>query len=221
MQPSVRSPWFLGISGIRCTRSRIDPSTYFPISGLSVSMSISSSVNGSSGGIPSSGMPLLIRARNFSKNLLNLNSRPIDAALSTVRDSTISISVNNCVPSTDTYWHRSSFGWRWLINFSASPPRWLLQSKCETLSLIQLAFSFILLILLLLFCYFRCSGINSFSATRAELLVCCMPISALLFVRTQNCMLVKRRTLFNFATRMLEDKLLSTNCVYMNRGQIL
>lgn len=59
------------------------PSTYFPISGLSVSMSISSSVNGSSGGIPSSGMPLRIRARNFSRNLLSLNSRPFDAALST------------------------------------------------------------------------------------------------------------------------------------------
>lgn len=123
----------LVISGIRCTRPRIDPSTYFPISGLSVSMSISSSVNGSSGGIPSSGIPLRIRTRNFSKNLRNLNSRPIDAALSTVHNSAISINTNK-IASTDTYWLRSSFGWRWLINFSVSPLRWLLQSEDETLS---------------------------------------------------------------------------------------
>ncbi|KYN05684.1 hypothetical protein ALC62_03339 [Cyphomyrmex costatus] len=48
-------------------------------------MSISSRVNGSSGGIPSSVMPLRILVRNFSRNLFSLNSRPLEAALSTVR----------------------------------------------------------------------------------------------------------------------------------------
>ncbi|KYN37644.1 hypothetical protein ALC56_07843 [Trachymyrmex septentrionalis] len=72
-------------SEIRYTRSCIHPMTHFPISGLSVSMSISSRVNGSSGGIPSSAIPLRIRVRNFSRNLFSLNSRPIEAALSTVR----------------------------------------------------------------------------------------------------------------------------------------
>lgn len=71
----------------RLHRSVVD--THFPISGLSVSMSISSSVNGSSGGIPSSGMPLRIRPRNFSRNLRSLNSNPLEAALSTVDSTTI------------------------------------------------------------------------------------------------------------------------------------
>ena len=70
----------------RCTRSRLNLLSYFRIYfPISLSMLISSSVNGSSGGIPSPGIPLRIRVRNFSRNLLSLNSRPFEATLSTIR----------------------------------------------------------------------------------------------------------------------------------------
>lgn len=58
-------------------------STYFPISGLLVSKIARSIINGSSGGIPRSGIPSGILWRNFSRNLFSLNSKPFDAALST------------------------------------------------------------------------------------------------------------------------------------------
>lgn len=46
-----------------------------------------------------------------------------------------------------TYCIRSLPWWRWSINFSASPPRWLLQAEGER-SLLLFAFSFISFILL-------------------------------------------------------------------------
>lgn len=57
---------------------------YLPMSGFRVSKTASLTLRGSRGGILRSGIPYGIRDRNFSSTRLSLNSKPLDAALSTV-----------------------------------------------------------------------------------------------------------------------------------------